>query len=213
MKYNYLTYLIIPFLIVIFAFTPKMYAQKMTRIRGKVINANTNEPLPFVNVTFAGKNIGTITDYKGEYSIKTQWASNQLQASFIGYNTQIKVVATGKSNVINFQLESINIELNEVVITAKKKRYRNKDNPAVELIRKVIENKNINRKEKLEFYEYEKYEKVEFDLNNITEKFKNKKAFKKFKFVFNYVDTSAINGKPYLPVFLKETSSKVYYRK
>lgn len=189
------------------------FAQRMTRLSGKVIDAHTKEPLPFVNIIFVGKSIGTTTDFKGYYSIETQWASNKIKCSFIGYNDQIKSVVLEKNNVINFELESKSIQLDQVIITAKRKRYRNKGNPAVELIRKVVANKNKNRKEKLDFYEYDKYEKVEFDLNNITEDFMNKKVFKKLQFIFNYVDTSAINGKPYLPMFLEETKSKVYYRK
>ncbi|RLD75608.1 MAG: carboxypeptidase-like regulatory domain-containing protein, partial [Bacteroidetes bacterium] len=185
----------------------------MTRVSGKVVDAITNEPLPFVNIAFVGKSIGTVTDYNGEYNIETQWASNKFQASFIGYTSQVQQVAIGKNQVINIQLKPENIELNEIIVKSKKKRYRNKDNPAVELIKKVIETKDINRKEKLDYYEYDRYEKVEFDLNNITEKFRKKKAFNKFQFIFDYVDTSKVNGKPYLPVFLKETKSKVYYRK
>lgn len=188
------------------------FAQDITRIRGKVIDANTKEPLPFVSIVFTGKNIGTITDFNGVYSIETQWASDKIQASYLGYISQTKELVIGDNQVIDFQLESTSIDLAEVEISAKRIRYRNKDNEAVDLIRKVIENKDNNRKEKLDYYEYDKYEKVEFDLNNITEEFKNKKALKKFQFVFDYVDTSKVNGKPYLPVFLKETISKVYYR-
>ncbi len=188
-------------------------AQKLTRVRGKVIDANTKEPLPFVNVVFKGKSIGTITDYNGEYSIETQWASSTLEAAYVGYEKQFKTVAIGKNQVINFELKTTTVMLEEAVVVSKRKRYRNKNNPAVDLIRKVVKNKYLNRKEHLDFYEYEKYEKVEFDLNNITEKFKKKKVFKNFQFIFNYIDTADINGKPYLPVFLKETSSYVYYRK
>jgi len=208
---RYITILFFSVLILLLA--PEVQAQKLIYFRGTVVDAKTHEPLPFVNIVFVGKNIGTITDYKGEYSIQTQWASNQLQASFIGYKTQIREVSTEKTQVINFEIENESVMLEQVVVAAKRQRYRNKENPAVELIRKVIENKDSNRKEHLDFYEYDKYEKVEFDLNNITEKFRSKKMFRKFQFVFEYVDTSEINGKPYLPVFLKETISKVYYRK
>ena len=213
MKIKSLIYIIFISLLLFIFPNIKGYSEELTRIRGIVIDAKTKEPLPFVSVVFVGKNIGTITDYKGAYSIETQWASNKIQASFLGYYKQEKAITLKRNQVIDFQLEPKSIELNEVEITAKKLRYRNKDNLAVDLIRKVIENKDNNRKEKLDYYEYDKYEKVEFDLNNITEEFRNKKALKKFQFVFNYVDTSKVNGKPYLPVFLKETISKVYYRK
>jgi hypothetical protein len=201
------------FALLFMAFNAFLPAQNTTRISGKVIDAVTKEPLPFVNISFVNKNIGTITDYNGKYKIETTWASGAIQASFIGYNVQTKKVAVGKNQKINFELQPVNIVLNEVEIKAKKVRYRNKNNPAVTLIRNVIKNKSLNRMSGLDYYEYDKYEKDEFDINNFTEKFKNKKSLKKFQYVFNYVDTSKINGKPFLPVFLKETRSKVYYRK
>ncbi len=189
------------------------YSQKMTRVRGTVINSKTKEPIPFANIVFVGKNIGTTTDYKGEYNLETQWASGSIRAAYIGYKSSIKKIIKGKSQTINFELEPENFKIDEVVVKSRRKRYRNKNNPAVALIKKVIENKDKNRKERFDYYEYTKYEKVEFDLNNITEKFRKKRVFKKYQFIFNYVDTSEINGKPYLPVFLQETLSDVYYRK
>ena len=80
-------------------------------------------------------------------------------------------------------------------------------------MRKVIANKGNNSLGSHDYYELDKYEKVELDLNNISEKFRKRKAFKGFEFIFEYVDTSEINGKPFLPVFLQEISSKVYYSK
>ena len=199
--------------VLLLLFAPALHAQKMTRIKGRVIDVRTKEALPFVNIVFVGKNLGGITDYNGEYYIETQWASDSLQASFMGYKSQACPVKKGERQTINFSLRPKNITLKEVEVKAKKIRYRNKNNPAVALVRKVIKNKKLNRKENLNYYEYEKYEKDEFDLNNITDKYKKKKALKKFQFIFNFVDTSDINGKPFLPVFFKETRSKVYYRK
>jgi hypothetical protein len=189
-------------------------AQKLTKIKGKVIDSKTKEPLPFVNVTFKGKNIGTTTDFDGNYYIETQWATTKLLASFVGYKTAVKTVVIGKSQTINFSLKNDAIEMEAFTVKADKKRYKNKDNPAVVLIRNVIAHKNDNRKESLEFYEYEKYEKIEIDINNITEDFLNKGWLKKkFQIIIDHIDTSEINGKPYLPVFLRETASKMYYRK
>jgi hypothetical protein len=186
-------------------------AQDMTRVYGKVIDAKTKETLPFVNIYFIGKNIGTTTDYNGEYEIETQWASNTIAASYVGYADMKKKIVKGKSQRVDFYLKADNT-LDEVVISVKEK-YRNKNNPAVELIKKVLKHKDENRKEHLDYYQYDKHKKVEFDLSNITEKFRKKKIFKKLQFVFKYVDTAKINGKPYLPMFLEETLSTEYYRK
>lgn len=206
----YFLYLFLSFL---FLHSNAVAQTKLTRISGVVRDSLTKEPLPFVNVVFVGKNVGTVTDYKGQYNISTQWGSEQLQASFMGYASKIEKVKAGENQKIDFELRPNQYALEEVTISAKRKGYRNKNNPAVELIRKVIARKKDNRKESLDFYEYDKYEKIEFDLNNISANFKNKRALKNFQFVFDYVDTSLINNKPYLPVFLKEKKSTVYYRK
>lgn len=187
-------------------------AQKMTKVKGVVIDANTKEPLPFVSVNFVGTNVGTTTDFDGNFYMESQWASNRLLASFVGYNVDTLPVIIGTSQTVNFSLTEKAINIEAVNIVVKKKRYKNKGNPATAIMKNVIKNKKNNRKESLDYYEYDKYEKVEFDLNNITKKFKNRGYLKKFQFVFDYVDTSNINGKPYLPIFLRETSSKIYYR-
>ena len=189
-------------------------AQKLTRIKGTVLDSKTKEPLPFVNVAFKGANIGTTTDFDGKYEIETQWGTAVIQASFVGYKTSTKKVELGTNQTINFSLQNDAIEMETFTVKADKKRYKNKGNPAVILIKKVIEHKDDNRKESQDYYEYKKYEKTEIDLNNITEDFLNKKWLKKkFQVVIEHIDTSEVNGKPYLPIFMKETASKMYYRK
>jgi len=202
------------FLVVFFLFVSMCaQAQSYKRITGRVIDSKTKEPLAFVNLKIVGKNIGTITDYSGYYKIETQWASDSIEASFVGYSKSVKPLSSNSRQTVDFQLNPSNYQLSEVTVAAKKVKYRNKGNPAVELIEKVIKNKEQNRPEMFDYYEYKKYEKLEFDLNNITEEYKKKKVFKKFQFIFAMVDTSTVNNKPYLPVFLQENASDVYYRK
>ncbi len=207
-----MSFLRVIFFFLLLQFVLPAAAQQMTKIRGRITDSQTNEPLPFVNINFVNKSIGTTTDFNGEYVLETMWGSNQIRISYIGYETVIHKVELGKSQIINVKLVPKSTDLKEVTIVGSRK-YRNKDNPAVDLIRKVIQHKEKNRKEGFDFYSYDKYEKIEFDLNNITDKFRNSRVMRKFQFVFNYVDTSEINGKPYLPLWIKETLSKVYYQR
>lgn len=188
-------------------------AQKMTSVKGTVVDSESNEPLPFVNISFINSNVGATTDFDGNFLIETQYPTDSIQATYVGYQPQSFAVEIGKRNqVYEFKLVSTSLQLNTVEITAKKERYRKKDNPAVTLIRNVIANKDKNRVAARDYYEYNKYEKIAIDLNNIGDKFRNRKMLKKVDFIFDYIDTSKVNGKPYLPIFLKETASKVYYR-
>ncbi len=187
--------------------------QKLTKVKGTVIDAETKEPLPFVNVFFEGASVGTTTDFDGKYSMSSQWATDKITASYVGYEDVTHPVELGKNQTIDFELSSGSTTLATVEVKAKKKRYRRKNNPAVALIKKVIANKDRNRLKGQDFFEYNKYEKVELDLNNITDKFRNRKVFNKFQFIFDHVDTSEINGKPFLPIYIQETASKVFFRK
>ncbi len=196
-------------------FGPSLFSQKMVTVKGKVVDADTKEPIPFADVYFLGTTVGTTTDLDGKYEIGSKWGSDTLVASFLSYEPQyVRIDPMVKSQRIFFSLESANIVLKTAEVKGKKKKYtKRKKNPAVALWKKVIAHKDENRPQSYDYYEFDKYEKVELDLNSITEKFRNKKAFRKFKFIFDYVDTSELNGKPFLPIYLRETSSKVYYRK
>jgi len=204
--------LLLPLFILLELMTGTVSAQRSTRVRGKVTDAATGEPLPFVNVSFVGKNVGTTTGFDGKYLLDSKWGSDSIQASFLGYKPQTRQVLEGEAQVVDFVLETASIELKEVTVKADGKRYRNRDNPAVGLINKVLEHRDKNRKEGFEHYQFDKYEKLELDLNNITEKFKQQKSLKKFTFMWDYIDTSEVNGKPYLPLYLTETKSRVYLR-
>lgn len=180
-----------------------LLAQK-TIVKGQVIDAVSNEPLPFVNVVFKDSKIGTSTDIDGYYTIETYYPTDSLVASFIGFTPLAKRIRKDITQTVNFSLESGNIQLEEVVV-----EYTG--NPAHEILEKIIRNKEANNREKYDHYKYEVYNKVEFDLNNITEEFKNKKIFKNFQFIFDYIDTT--DEKEYLPMFMTETVSDYYYRR
>lgn len=187
-------------------------AQK-TIVKGTVSDAVTKEALAFVTVFFDESSIGTTTDADGNYIISTDKEYTKLKVLYVGYKPVSKEVIPGKEQTIDFKLVTEAKQLKEVTVKSGKAKYRNKNNPAVDLIRKVIDHKSENRKEGFDFYEYERYEKIQFALSNVSEKFQNRKAFKKFQFVFDNMDTTKLEGKPVLPVYLKESLSDVLYRK
>ena len=201
------------FLWFIVLLVPLQSISQNTFIKGVITDSLTKEPLPFVSIVFVNTSIGTVTDFEGKYILQTSKPVSLVKVSSLGYKTTIKKVINGQVQVINFKLATETKALKEITVKALKKRYRNKDNPAVALIEKVIEHKKDNRKEGFEYYEFEKYEKIQFALSNVTENFKNKKTFRKFQFVFDNIDTSKLEGKPVLPVYLKETLSEKWYRK
>lgn len=190
------------------------FSQKMTIVKGKVLDADTKEPMPFVNIAFKGTTIGTTTDFDGNYVLESKWGKPQIEVSFVGYETQVIQVIEGERQTLDIALKSTAIMMGPIVIKEKRGRYKRRENPAVELMRKVIDNKDKNRIEASDFYEVDRYEKIQFDLNNFDpEALKNRKMLKNYKFILDRIDTSKVNGKPFLPFFIQETSAKLYYRR
>lgn len=190
------------------------YAQ-VTKVTGVVTDYSSHSPLPFVSVGFQGTSIGVTSDAHGSYSLSTSTAQpTKLQVSFVGYKTAVFNVTPGKEQIINVRLVSQAKQLGVVTVHAQKKtKYRNKDNPAVELIRQVIEHKKQNRPDAYDYVEYEEYDKMMFGFENVSDKVADKKFFRKYKFMFDNRDTTSVPGKNILPVFLDEKLSQNYYRK
>jgi hypothetical protein len=177
-----------------------------TVVRGKVTDAASGDPVPFVNIFLKGTTAGATTDFDGNYSVKTSSPVDSIEASYIGYKKRTKKLEANKTQVINFQLEEEITTLQEIVFDAG-------ENPAFAILRNVIDNKEKNDKRKLSAYEYDTYTKVEIDVDNMSDKFRKRKVIKKITQVLDSVERIAgEDGKPILPMFISESVSKFYFR-
>jgi hypothetical protein len=188
-------------------------ATAQTKVSGTVADSKTLAPLPFVNVFVPGTNIGTATDAAGHYELTIDAAKDTLRFAFLGYKTIDKRFTRGTTQTISVRLENTSKTLSEVVVRKKRERYRNKDNPAVELIRLVVDNREKNRMTHYDYAAYNQYEKMEFALSNVSEKVQNNRFTKKYKFIFDNQDTTKMAGRSLLPVYLEEKLADVYYRR
>ena len=179
---------------------------QVTKLRGRVTDSQTGEPLPFVNVSFVGTTIGTVTDFDGNFFLETRVPGDSLSVSYLGYFPKRVAVKKGVFQELNFSLEPESFSLEAVVV-------RPGENPAHKILRNIIKNKNRNNTDNLDSYSYESYNKIEVDLNNVDENMKNKKIFKQFQFIFDYVDTNAVTGKAYLPIFISEAISDYHFQR
>lgn len=201
-------------LFLLFGILPSsLLGQELTTIKGKVFDARTKQPMPFVDLILKGTYVGASTDLDGQYEIKTKNPSDSIVCNFIGYKEMTLPILKEQKQKINFYLEEEGVKIQSVTIVEKKGRYRKKNNPAVDLMRNVIANRDNNKLEALPHYKYDKHEKLELDLNNITEEFKQRKSFKNFEFLWEYLDTSNVNGRVFLPLYIREILSTVHYRK
>lgn len=196
-------YWIIIFIIILSNLTT--YAQ-ITKVRGVIRDSETNDPLPFVNVTFKNSTIGTITNTDGEYFLETRNYYDSLIVSFVGYKQKTSFVQKNRFQEINFALEPNIYALDEIVVLPT-------ENPAHPILRNIIANKEKHNPRKFNSYNYKLYNKVEIDINNVDDKMRENKLLKNFQFIFDYVDTSAITGKSYLPIFITESFSDYYFNR
>ena len=177
-----------------------------TIMKGKVRDADTGEALPFVNVYLKGTTVGTSTDFKGNYLLRTSNQSDSLVASYVGYFSKARKIKPGVEQVIDFDLKSELIQLDEVVVLSG-------ENPAFPIMREVMKNKKKHDKRSLNSYEFESYNKVEFDIAQLTKNFQKLKLVKKVKAIVDSIgDFSQENGQSYIPIFLSETQSRYYVR-
>jgi hypothetical protein len=197
---------VIPCLLLIFFFIPFTSFAQVTKIMGRITDSVTKEALPFVNIIIKGTTIGTLTDFDGKYSFELKEHGDSIRFTLMGYKPVTKHILRNQFQTIDVGMNTTSIDLPEVLI-----QYTG--NPAEVILRKIIQNRERNSMQDYQNYQYKAYTKIEFDANNINDKFRNLKLVKPFEFVEQYMDTSTINGKSYLPVLLAETSSDVFFRK
>lgn len=207
MKKNYLINLfIIGFYLLSTHYT---VAQNIFLVKGKVIDAQTNEPIPFVSVNFKSSSIAKNTDFEGNFSFElSKLPSNSLIFSSLGYQT--KEFALSKDSLlqnIRMYLPPSEIKLNEVKVYAKG------ENPAFKIIRSVVERKKENNFKNLEGFDYNSYTKIEVDLNNLGKKLQERNITKKVSEAINQVGTlKDEDGKNLIPTFISESYSHYFFR-
>lgn len=181
-------------------------AKAQYTIRGKVFAADNKEALPFVSVIIKGTTIGAQTDFDGVFVINTPRLGDSLEAVYVGYKRMARPINKSlKTQEINLPMTTEGLALEEVVVKAG-------ENPAHRIIRACVKHKPQNNRNNLKAYEYEAYNKVEFDLTRIPKDMRNKKLLKPISFVFDNVDSSFSGEKPSLPFFIIESLSNVYYK-
>lgn len=199
---------IITLLLTIFCVANAAFAQQI--LAGSVVDAKTGEKLPFVNVVYPQYSRGTQTNLEGQF--KLPFHQGKLRISAIGYETSTVAVKDPGTGYV-FKLKSLENELKTAVVTAKKGKYSRKNNPAVELMKKVIAAKKESDLKDHDYYSIDKYTKMTFAFNEVTEKVFQEGKFKRFPFLKDHVEVCNETGKLILPINVDETVTQMIYRK
>lgn len=187
------------------------YAVAQT-VSGIVVDAKSGSPLPFVNVYYEGKGVGAATDENGNFSVPYRKGWNILTISSVGFK-KMEIPISGPIENLKVRLEVNSQTIKGVSIKGKRKKYDRKNNPAVELMRKVIAAKKHSDLRRHDYFSYQKYEKRTFALNEFTEKVLDDEHFKKLPFLKERVETCPETGKLILPISVDETFSKRIFKK
>jgi hypothetical protein len=180
------------------------FAQE-TVVRGRVTDMATNEAIPFASVRFKHSTSGTSTDFDGYYTMKVSGPIDSVVVSYLGYLNKTKAVKPGITQVLDFQLQSSTVGIQEVVVLAG-------ENPALRIIRQAIRNRDRHDKSSLDAYQYENYTKIQIDVDNISDNLRRKKLLRPVTALFDSLDALAgEDGKANLPMFYSENISDVYY--
>jgi len=185
-------------------FTFSTLSGQKTIVQGIVKDKETGESIPFVNLRFKDTKSGGTTDLEGKFFIESYYATDTLEVTFVGYISRKFKIKVGASQVVEIELEPSSGVLRDVIITPPDEL------PSARLMRLVVRNKPINNKEKLSAYEYETYNKVQIDLNNIGDGFEEMNLVNKLDEVLHYLDSNK-QGK-FLPMMLSESVSRYFYR-
>ncbi|WP_091173433.1 DUF5686 and carboxypeptidase-like regulatory domain-containing protein [Flavobacterium sinopsychrotolerans] len=192
------------FVLLLLVSATTVFAQ--TKVSGVVVDKQ-NQPIPFANVVFKGSSEGIVTNEDGKFYLESQKTYTTLVISSVGFSE--KEIILDKPVNYNFKIQLNEAEsLNEVVVFAGKTSKKN--NPALDILRKIWERKRKNGLYQFDQYQMEKYEKIEFDMNSIDSTFMKSKIFKGMEFIFDQMDTSRVTGKTYLPIFINESLNDVY---
>ncbi len=182
-------------------------------IKGVVRDSLTHAPLPNASISIRRQAGGTRTNAEGRFSIPAEKPEADLLVTIVGYNSYSIHLDSIPAEPIVIQLSQKYKELSKVTIRTKKQKYRNKGNPAVDLIRNVINNKDKNRMESYSYASYEKYEKLQVSVDKLSKKMTQNRLVKPYRFLFDNADTTTLEGRTLSPVYLEETLSQNYYRK
>lgn len=183
-------------------------AQKIT---GQVVDKD-GYAIPYASITYRGHHIAVSSDIDGKFSIDKHpgWP---ITVTSVGFKSATLKVDANTDDLGKIVLKDDSRSLAEVVVKQKRGRYRRKDNPAVELMRRVIAAKKKNDLSNHPYYQYDKYQKITLAFNDITDKQLEGNFFKKRSYLRDQIEVSPFNKKRILPIQVDETVTQHVYRK
>ena len=184
-----------------------------TLLQCYVVDWQTGDSIPYANAVYRNLKLGALSDADGHFSIARK-VGEQLTITAVGYKPRHIKITAHTSRELKVTLIADSKQLQGIVVKAKRRhKYSRKDNPAVELMRRVIAAKKQTHLENHDYYQYDKYQKVTMAINNLTPDELEGSMFKKAPWLLDQVETCPYNNKLILPISVDETLTQHLYRK
>ncbi len=182
------------------------------QLRGYIIDEATGDSIPYASAIYRGHNVAVASNINGQFTIARHegWV---LTFSAVGYVSKSITITSSTKQNFNVKLKPDTKALKEVVVKTKRRRYSRKNNPAVELMKKVVEAKKRTDLDNRDYYQYNKYQKLTLALNDITPEKLEDPKMKKKPWLKDQVEKCEYNGKLILPISVDETVTQKIYRK
>ena len=180
----------------------------VTQITGFVRDSLSRDGVPYASIALVGTSEGTLATNNGGFTVNTRASFNKLRITAMGYSTKEVAIKPGQGNIIVIDLVPTGVELGEVVVRKGKEKYSKKNNPAVDMIKKLRAHRDDNDPRRFQHYGYTQYERMMVgfgDLDNLIH------TPDEQRWVDEYADTSLLTGKRVLPFSIKETVARDYY--
>lgn len=185
---------------------PLSLQAQSTKVKGRVIDASDGSGIPFAGIYFKNSTVGVSADMDGNFTLETRVDTlTLLSASLLGYVEQVIEIRPHGFNEVEFRLEPVHDELNAAVVKPDDSYMRS-------ILRKIDEAKSRNDPRNRPYYRCDAYTKMELSLNNPDNSVITALLPKSLNFVYDYLDTSVVTGRPYLPVMVSESVSENHHQ-
>ena len=187
-------------------------ASAQSFLTGQVVDDQTGDSIPMASVIYYGHHVGVASDIDGHFRIQRHngW---KLTFSALGYEPQTVNVTTMTRSPMIIRMKSDAQQIEDVVVSTKRGKYSRKNNPAVELMKKVIAHKKLTDLSRRDFYQYDKYQKITLALNDLKPSTIENNHFFKAQWMKDQVEVCPYNNKLILPLSVDETVTQQIYRR
>jgi hypothetical protein len=180
----------------------------VTQITGMVRDSLSRDGIPYASISLVGTNEGTLANEKGGFAVNSRANFTKLRVTAMGYRAKEVDIKPGQGSVVLIDLVATGVELEELVVNKGKEKYSKKNNPAVEMIKKLRERRDDNDPRRFPHYGYTQYERMALGFGNLDDIISKPEEQ---AWINEYADTSLLTGKRILPISIKETVARDYY--